>query len=156
MYEDNKITQVLKYNFFKTPYTFLAAFFLILVIAIIIFQPFTFSPNYPTSETNFLLKHALSSEQDAIESAFNTRFAFLADSYTIKKTVLVSDSRHAAILLTLDQTPYRALLEKEKGTDQWVVKTLPFAVLSYEEYPDIPQKLLRTINNLKFQEDQNE
>lgn len=122
----------------------------IIITFFLIFRPNLITPSSPaTSETNASLNRHLESERPSIEEAFTSRFNFLSDQYKIQKVVLLNKGSFAAILLYLNDVPYRTLLQKQNDT--WSVIDLPYPVLSYFNFPNIPESIIDTINNLSFE-----
>ena len=142
MDEESKVKQILK----KKAWVIIGAIILFLIIAIIII--FQFNTNkFPTSRNDSGLASQLETEQDQIIDSFKQRFSFLKNTYNIDKVILIKDSNHAVILLTLDLTKYKALLVK--NNDTWSVKGLPSAALSYDDFADIPRDIVKYINDLE-------
>lgn len=132
-------------NFRKNLPWLLLALSLLLLSLFFIFKPFN-SSSIATSETSSHLRRRLKSEQSAIEDAFSSRFNFLSDEYSIDKVVLLDRGNSAALLLTLNNVTYRALLVKTDNS--WSPVDLPYPVLSYANFPDNSELLIKTINNL--------
>ena len=102
-----------------------------------------------TSENNNYLASRLETEDSKINEAFSKRFDFLKDYYNINKIVLIGNENYAAVLVSLDSTTYKALMVK--NDDTWAAVGIPAVVLFYEDFENIPQDIIKTINNLEVE-----
>lgn len=123
----------------------------LLIIALLIpwnklFSPDPTAPSAKSSLTSSSLSTALDSERDSIETTFLSKYSFITESFTIKDIVLFKDNI-AGLTLTYGLTTYRTLLQKQD--DSWTVLAPPEIVLSYADFPDIDQSIIKDLNNLE-------
>ncbi|MBQ6130431.1 hypothetical protein IJI72_01955 [Candidatus Saccharibacteria bacterium] len=123
----------------------------LLIIALLIpwnklFSPDPTAPSAKSSLTSSSLSTALNSERDSIETTFLSKYSFVAESFTIKDIVLFRDNI-AGLTLTYGLTTYRTLLQKQD--DSWTILAPPEIVLSYADFPDIDQSIIKDLNNLE-------
>lgn len=117
----------------KSSFIAIVASFVVLIL-LFVWLAIINSPNYK-----------LNAATPAIEQAINSRFSFLENSYTIDKIILLKNN-YAAALLTLDDTTYRALLVL--SDDSYQVVGIPSSNLSYQDFEDVPQSIIKSVNNL--------
>lgn len=147
MKPDNNIIDKIK-NTNRSGLALVGAIILLTIIIIITIAPSWFTEQqFQTSENDTKLSTQIESEEGQLRSAFNQRFLFLKDSYTINKIVLLGDGNYAAVISTMESLVYRAIMAKE--ADGWKVRGLPSAVLFYEDFNGIPREVIKAINDLE-------
>ena len=101
-----------------------------------------------TSDTDNGLKQILGQEEGKIRAAIANKYAFLEDKMTIKEVLMIHDSRHAAVIVEVESVKYRASLSQKDN--QWQLDGRPDIFLSYDNYPDTPAEIIKTINRLEI------
>lgn len=120
-----------------------------IIVAVVVINA---NPAFKTSDNNVGLLNQLENEESEIVEVFNKRFHFLNGRYKIDRVVLLGEGEYAAVLLELDSTKYRAILEK--SSSGWVVMGVPAVVLYYEDFPEAPVEVVRAINDLGVENDE--
>jgi hypothetical protein len=108
----------------------------------------TLDPDYSSD----FLKTTLNTEQTAITAAAESAFPLIAQNYTIGSNTLYRHGEWFGALLTQKNDTrneldyYRIILHKESGT--WKVVGKPELVMSKAEFKDVPDSVLKSVNQL--------
>ena len=148
MEENNSIRQLLKKKWVII--TIIAVVVCIVVIGIVV--ALNANPPFKTSDNDATLSAQLGDEETEVVNAFNRRFQFLSEQYSINKVVLLGEGEYAAVLLELDSAKYRAVLEKIEG--EWAVIDVPAVVLYYEDFEEVPREVIRAANDLGVEDNE--
>lgn len=109
------------------------------------------STTTPSPSVKIDLKAQLKTEQSTITGVIHAAYPKIATDYTINPGQLFENGQWYGTTLTykgsdtMNRDTLRILLQKKEGI--WLLRTTPpEPLLSAKKYPDVPKKVLQTIN----------